>query len=72
MRGLLATIFFLLPVLVHAQPAESVAKRFTRTDAMIAMRDGVRLYTTVYVPKNRRASSQVPARSTISSTKVSM
>lgn len=33
------------------QQATNVDKRFTRTEAMIAMRDGVRLYTLIYVPK---------------------
>ena len=35
---------------LQAQPA--VAKLFTRTEAMIAMRDGVKLHTTIFAPKN--------------------
>lgn len=34
-----------------SQPATDSDKRFTRSEAMIAMRDGVRLYTLIYVPK---------------------
>src|SRR4051812_48895982 len=32
-------------------PAQPQAGRFTRTEAMVTMRDGVKLYTTVYAPK---------------------
>lgn len=41
----LVSIVLLAPSL-HAQ--EPLAKRFTRSEAMIAMRDGVKLYTTMY------------------------
>ena len=37
-------------------PASDLGQRFTKTEAMIAMRDGVRLNTTVYVPKDRKES----------------
>jgi putative CocE/NonD family hydrolase len=37
---------------VHAQSIASIEKRFTKTEAMVPMRDGVKLYTTVYVPKS--------------------
>ncbi len=47
-----AVLALLLPAFVHAQALEPIAKRFTRTDTMIAMRDGVKLYTTIYVPKD--------------------
>src|ERR1043165_9778705 len=40
------------PLVGWAQPPKAVAKRFTRSEAMIAMRDGVKLYTTIYVPKD--------------------
>jgi putative CocE/NonD family hydrolase len=50
---LLAVAFvFLAPIVVQAQQIEPIVKRFTRTEAMIVMRDGVKLYTTVYVPRN--------------------
>jgi putative CocE/NonD family hydrolase len=42
----------LLSVIVRGHGGEAVAKRFTKTEAMIAMRDGVQLYTTIYAPKN--------------------
>jgi putative CocE/NonD family hydrolase len=35
-------------------PGPDVSRRFTKTDVMIAMRDGVRLHTAVYVPKDRK------------------
>src|SRR5712692_3559042 len=35
------------PALAYAQQAEPVVNRFAKTEAMIAMRDGVKLYTTV-------------------------
>jgi uncharacterized protein len=38
---------------VHAQ-APSGDSRFTRTDAMVPMRDGVKLYTQVFVPKGAK------------------
>jgi putative CocE/NonD family hydrolase len=36
---------------VAAQPAASLKQRFTKTEVMIAMRDGVKLNTDIYVPK---------------------
>jgi putative CocE/NonD family hydrolase len=46
-----AALALVLPALLYAQPID---KRFTRTDAMIAMRDGVKLFTIVYVPKDKK------------------
>ncbi len=37
---------------VHAQQIDPIAKRFTRSEAMVPMRDGVKLYTTIYAPKD--------------------
>src|SRR5947209_1917252 len=38
-----------------AQPAApDLSQRFTKTEAMIAMRDGVRLNTAVYAPRDRK------------------
>jgi putative CocE/NonD family hydrolase len=37
-------------------PASDLDRRFTKTEAMIAMRDGVRLNTAVYVPKDKKES----------------
>src|SRR5947209_6235880 len=42
------------PTAVRAQQPDAIAKRFTRTEAMIPMRDGVKLYTTLYVPKDAK------------------
>jgi hypothetical protein len=43
-------LVFLAPFVLAQQP-EPVVKRFNKTEAMIAMRDGVKLYTTIYSPK---------------------
>jgi putative CocE/NonD family hydrolase len=47
------------PALLRAQDVtpkdlEEQAKRFTRKAEMIAMRDGVKLYTTIFVPKEQK------------------
>jgi uncharacterized protein len=47
-RALLALIFFAIVAPLDAQTTN--ADVFTRTDAMIAMRDGVRLHTQIYIP----------------------
>ena len=49
---LVAALILFAPPLLHAQKAQPFAERFARTDAMIAMRDGVKLFTIVYAPKN--------------------
>ena len=38
---------------ISDQPAKDTSVAFTRTDAMIAMRDGIRLFTTVFTPQNQ-------------------
>lgn len=40
-------------LLAQSAPAPTLAERFTKTTAMVAMRDGVRLDTEIYVPKER-------------------
>ena len=51
-RNLLAVALALLaPALAHAQQLDPIAKRFAQTSTMIAMRDGVKLYTIIYVPR---------------------
>ena len=45
-------LLFVAPALLHAQPKDTIANRFTRTDAMITMRDGVKLFTITYAPKD--------------------
>src|SRR5437867_4155308 len=37
--------------IVEAQKVPDISQRFTRSEVMIAMRDGVKLYTTLYVPR---------------------
>src|SRR5262245_61401670 len=39
---------------VTPKDLEEQAKRFTRTAEMISMRDGVKLYTTIYAPKEQK------------------
>ncbi len=42
------------PAVVGAQTPIPVDKRFTKSEAMIAMRDGVKLYTTGFTPKEAK------------------
>src|SRR5690242_2722599 len=42
-----------------AKDAEDLAKRFTRTAEMVAMRDGVKLYTTVFAPKDAKGPQPI-------------
>ena len=44
----------LMPIMAFAQVADSVwiVNNYTKTDYQIPMRDGVKLFTTVYAPKN--------------------
>jgi predicted acyl esterase len=54
---LLASLFHAATVsaqTVTPKDLEEQAKQFTRTAAMIPMRDGVKLYTTIYVPKEHK------------------
>src|SRR5437867_5400826 len=41
---------------VTPKDLEEQARQFTRTAEMIPMRDGVKLYTTIYVPKEQKAA----------------
>ena len=43
---------FLLASALAAQEAPDVSQQFTKTEVMILMRDGVRLHTEIYSPKN--------------------
>src|SRR6266571_3479789 len=40
---------------ISDQPAKDTSVAFTRTEAMIPMRDGVRLFTTIFTPQNQTA-----------------
>jgi putative CocE/NonD family hydrolase len=42
----------LLTCALGAQEAPDVSQQFTKAEAMIPMRDGIRLYTEIYAPKN--------------------
>src|SRR5271166_1283364 len=54
LRVLVCALALVASTAVQAQQPDPIAKRFARTEAMIAMRDGVRLYTTLYVPKHAK------------------
>src|SRR5687768_12443249 len=49
--GLLA--FALLATVAHVQIEAGVKADYTKTEQAIAMRDGVRLFTSIYVPKDK-------------------
>src|SRR6266851_8681155 len=49
--GLLALV--LLPTAVRAQTEAEVKANYTKTEQTIAMRDGVKLFTSIYVPKDK-------------------
>jgi putative CocE/NonD family hydrolase len=51
---LTGTCVFLFTSAGSGQQTADLAKRFTKTQTMIAMRDGVRLNTDIYVPKNAK------------------
>jgi putative CocE/NonD family hydrolase len=52
MRRIVGAIFLFLPTAVYAQQQVDIVKQFAKTETMIAMRDGVKLNTTVYAPKD--------------------
>src|SRR3984893_1548501 len=43
----------LLATVVHAQTEAEVKANYTKTEQTIAMRDGVKLFTSIYVPKDK-------------------
>ncbi len=54
--GLLIAAFLFLPTATaQAQAGEGLAQRFTKIEAMIPMRDGMRLNTEIFVPKQMAA-----------------
>lgn len=53
MRRKLLLIFFLVPLFACAQePVNYVKDNYQKMDTLITMRDGVKLYTVIYVPKD--------------------
>ncbi len=62
MRSLLLTVCLFLPVLVFAQaPADAyVRDNYTKYEYKIPMRDGTKLHTAVYVPKDASATVKYP------------
>ncbi len=54
----LALLLLLLPAVAVAQDLPKADPRFTRTAEMVTMRDGAKLFTTVYVPK--KAAGPLP------------
>ena len=66
LSGFMRTRFFCLMVLpiafltvtVHAQESNAEVKaNYTKSEQMIAMRDGVKLFTSIYAPKERQKVS---------------
>jgi putative CocE/NonD family hydrolase len=49
----LAPAFFLAPAAPQGAQAQDATARFTVTDVMIPARDGVKLHTTIYAPKDQ-------------------
>ncbi len=52
LSGILAGAAFALPLRAQEQPDFDVAEHYTKYEYRIPMRDGVRLFTCVYVPKD--------------------
>jgi len=55
MRITLSLIWLALvvsPRPLHAQPSFDVKANYTKSEHLIAMRDGVKLFVSVYVPKD--------------------
>jgi len=50
---LLLALLALAPVAVSLEPEDQAADRFAVTEAMIPMRDGVRLHTRIFAPKDQ-------------------
>ena len=66
MRNRIITLFLLLPMLLSGVQLtaatidrEWVEHNYTKREVMIAMRDGVRLYTAIYEPLHATAPSPV-------------
>ncbi|MDT7605401.1 MAG: uncharacterized protein QOF61_3398 [Acidobacteriota bacterium] len=49
---ILMTLWLFAPTLTRAQSVEQVKARYTKYEYMIPMRDGVKLFTAVYAPKD--------------------
>jgi hypothetical protein len=55
----LALLLLLDPAIARGDAA-SIRERFTKHELMIRMRDGVRLFTSAYVPKDASAKERYP------------
>src|SRR2546422_2788018 len=56
--ALVSILVAIIPAAVHAQTEAEVKANYTKTEQMIPMRDGVKLFTSIYVPKD--TSRQYP------------
>lgn len=53
MKKIISTFFVILPLFVFAQFEKNYVKNnYTKIDTTIKMRDGIRLYTIIYIPKD--------------------
>ncbi|MEZ6058915.1 MAG: CocE/NonD family hydrolase [Planctomycetaceae bacterium] len=62
--ALLAAVFVLMPATVPAQGLDYVKSHYTKHEHLIPMRDGVRLFTAVYVPKDDSTTWPIMLRRT--------
>jgi uncharacterized protein len=55
MRKLISVLFFILFRCLHAQMGDTLymAANYTKQEVMVPMRDGVKLFTTIYSPKDK-------------------
>ena len=60
----LSVVFLLAPFLAPAQPVnrDFVRENYTKFEYRIPMRDGVRLFTAVYVPRDASPEHRYPVR----------
>ena len=54
------TLLLALPGLLSAQGLEVVKARYEKREVMVPMRDGVKLFTAIYVPKDAKADHPYP------------
>ena len=54
MKNILILVLWLLPIMIFAQPVNSyLEKNYDKNAHFIEMRDGVKLHTLVYTPKDK-------------------
>src|SRR5450759_4149031 len=59
---LISAIFILLMAVSfssYSQPAETLKQKYDKQEVYITMRDGIRLFTSIYTPKNKSVTHPV-------------